>query len=577
MTRITRSPKTKLPAETVWYLDNTCLTHTRRLSVCREAGLDCTSIPHPDCPPLVLTPIPRDVEGAVFDPERVDHVLDVLGRLRHTQGELAGQPLRPDPWQVAYIIAPVFGWVKPNGKGGWVRIIRKVYVEVPRKNGKTTLAGGLMLYLTTADGEMGAQVLAAASGKEQAAYCFDPIKTLAQGSPQLAPYVKVVGDKILHPKSGSYFKVVSRIADLLHGANVHAADIDELHVHKSPDLVRAIETGMGARQQPLLLIITTAGDESNETIYAKWHNRVRKLAKKTFADTSTYGVIWAASSKDDPFDEATWRKANPGYPISPTKQFLTDEATAAKQSPSFLASFKRLHLNIRTSATNKLFDLRIWDASKGPLSYAKLEETLAGRVCYAGLDLSQTRDLTAFGLVFPADDGGYDSLCRLWIPEEDIEARAQKDGVDYQTWVDQGLVRLTPGNAIDYGTIERDILADAQKYGILEIAFDPAFAWMLAYRLAASGLQMVPFRQGFLTMGPPTSDWLGLLKDKRFRHGGNPVLRYMAEATEAEQDMNGLQRPSKRKTSVHIDGIVALDMGLDRAMRHTADVPWGVM
>ena len=236
----------KISPEVAWYLS--------------ERG-----VPLPDCPPLIKTPEPRDEAGAVFDAERVDRVLKAFERLRHTQGALAGQPLRPDPWQVAYILAPIFGWVQHDDDAGmYVRIIRHAYVDVPRKNGKTTLAGGIALYMMAADGEPGAQVITAAVTKEQAGLLFKPVKAIVEKSPALNRVMQPLANVILHPKSDSYFKPVSSLAGAQHGLNLHAGIVDELHEHKSPELVETIETGTGSRRQPLIFIITTA-DAGNRT------------------------------------------------------------------------------------------------------------------------------------------------------------------------------------------------------------------------------------------------------------------------------------------------------------------------
>src|SRR5918999_21261 len=279
-------------------------------------------IPFPDCPPRVKTPEPRDEPGARFDPERVDRVLKAFSLLRHTQGQWAGKPLKPDPWQIAYVIAPVFGWVRwDDDAAGYVRIITSLYVDVPRKNGKSTLAGGILIYLACADGEPGAQVVTAATSERQAGFVFNPIKQLAEKSPALSKHVKTVMRRVIHPATASYIEVVSSAADAQHGANIHGAAIDELHVHKTPDLVETIETGTGSRRQPLVLIITTADAGRRHTIYDRKRTRVESLERGALVDPTTYGVVWAADPKDPPFAEETQRKANPGYGVSPTKRY----------------------------------------------------------------------------------------------------------------------------------------------------------------------------------------------------------------------------------------------------------------
>src|ERR1700694_5280540 len=544
----------------------------RRLSPEVRWYLKSRGIPEPDCPPAIMTPEPRNVPGARFDPERVDKVLTAFSLLRHTQGQWAGQPLSPDPWEVAYVIAPVFGWVEPDGLGGWVRIIRKLHIEVPRKNGKTTLAGGIAIYLTTADGEPGAQVCAVARGKEQARFCFDPIKLLAEAAPALKPFVRTTRDRITHKRSGSFFAVMSKLADLMHGANPHGGIVDELHLYTSPDMVDALESGMGSRREPLLVFITTAGDDDEETVYAKQHARIRQLAKKLIRDPSTFGVIWAADPKADPFAEKTWKSANPGYGISPTKKFMQSQALEAQQSPGKLASFLRLHLNIRTSVETKFIPLNVWDASGGIVDESKLDQLL----CWGGLDLSHTQDLTAWVMVFAPEDldhGAFQVLCRFWVPEDGLTERSRRDGVDYARWRDEGFIRTTPGNTIDYETIENAILADAQRFAIQDIAYDPAYAGQIAQRLIARGLQMFKFRQGMYTMAPPTSDAIALLSAKRLLDGGNPVLRLLVDGTITVTNADGLVMPAKGKSTRRIDGVVATLMAVARVQANLFGEP----
>jgi phage terminase large subunit-like protein len=249
-----------------------------------------------------------------------------------------------------------------------VRVVRTAEADLSRKNGKTTLAGGVATYLTCADGEMGAQVLAVAASKDQAQYCFRPVKQIAESSPALKPHVKAMATRIVHPMSGSYFHVVASIGDLLHGANVHGAVIDELHVHKTRDVVDAVETGTGARTQPLVVIITTPDEGRPGTIYAEKREYLEKLARRVIVDPSFYGVVWGFDSEREladlglsPFDEAAQKVANPGYGISPTKAFLEAEAKKAQETPANLARFLRLHLGIRTKQATRYIRLDDWD------------------------------------------------------------------------------------------------------------------------------------------------------------------------------------------------------------------------
>ncbi|PZR71726.1 MAG: terminase [Candidatus Dormiibacter spiritus] len=549
-----------------------------RLSPEVHQYLKSRGIPFPDCPPFILTPEPTDYPGAVFDFDRVDLVRDVFQCLRHTQGEWAGRPLKPDPWQVAYILAPVFGWVAPNDAGQLVRIIRKVHIEVPRKGGKTTLAGGIATYLTCADGEQGAQVYAVATGKQQARYCFDPVKAIAEKSPDLGPFVKITADRIVHTSSASYFAVVASIADLLHGANVHGAIVDELHVHKDGKLVEAVETGMGARQQPLMVTITTADDSRQTTVYAQRRERIEQLARGAFKDPSTFGVIWAADPKalagdlEYPFQESTWRRANPGYGISPTRRFMVDAAAQARQSPANLASFLRLHLNLRTKQDTRYLDLGAWDANLGEVS----EESLTGCECYGGLDLASTGDLCALCWDFPDGEGGHRALWRLWIPEGGSSPPTGLVSLDLRTagsasiWARQGLLTVTPGNVADYSYIRNAINQDRARFSVQELAYDPWNSTQLVNDLLADGAPMVQVRQGFASMSPPTKELQRLLLEGsgRYLHGANPAVRWQVDNFAVEMDAAGNVKPSRKNASDKIDAVVSALMALDRAMRH---------
>jgi phage terminase large subunit-like protein len=526
-------------------------------------------IPLPQCPPAIKTPEGGQLTGARFDPARVDRVLDVFNRLRHTQGKWAGKPLRPDPWQVAYIVAPVFGWVRKNDDGQWVRVTRRVFVDIPRKNGKTTLAGGIATYLTAADAEPGAQVYAVASGRDQARYCFDPVKKIAEKSPSLSPYVKTLSNRIIHEPSGSFFAVVSKLADLLHGANIHGAIVDELHIHRTPDLVDAVETGTGSRTQPLVVIITTADDGKTLTIYARRRDYVEKVARGALTDPSLYGVIWAASEQDDPYAEDTMRKANPGYGISPSRDYLAEAANEARNSPADLAKYLRLHLGVRTNSENRYLDLAAWDRNASIVD----ERALAGRSAYGGLDLASTSDLCALSWVFPDGAGGHDLLWRMWTPEGAMERLDKATGGLARVWARNGLIRVTGGDVADYDHIRQQINTDLDTFAVREIAYDPWNASSLVTDLISDGAPMVKHRQGFASMSAPTKELQRLMRsgseeNPLLRHSGNSCVRWQIDNFVVEMDPAGNVKPSKRHSANKIDAVVALIMALDRAVHY---------
>ena len=525
-------------------------------------------IPLPECPPAFKTPEPRDVEGAVFDPDRVDRVLATFRNLRHTKGRLAKRPLDPDPWQVAYILAPVFGWVLFDEDFGiHVRIVRTAYVEVSRKNGKSTLVGGIGIYLTCADGEEGAQVITAATRLDQAQFVFAPVRQLAEKSPALRPHVDAFVRKVVHKRTGSTFAPVANVGDAQHGADLHGGIIDELHLHKTYDLVEAIETGTGSRAQPLIVMITTADASRRDTPYDLKRKTVEQLARGVLTDPRTYGVIWAAPEHLDPFSEEAQRAANPGFGISPTRAYLRDAATKAQQSPAQYASYLRLHLGRRTKQETKYLDVAAWDHNAGVLD----EAALAGRTCWGGLDLGATSDLTALCWVFPDDVGGFDVLWRVWIPADNVADLDRRTTNNATGWVADGVLTQTPGNVADYDFIRSTIRADAERFDVREIAYDRWNATQLVNDLVKDGAPMVQMGQGFASMSAPTKELqrlvkLGTEEHPIVRHGGNAPVRWMVDNFAVVLDDAGNVKPSKRNAGDKIDAVVALIMALGRAI-----------
>ena len=529
----------KLSPEVAWYLES-------------------RGIAFPDCPPRIKTPEPSSAKGAVFDPERVDRVLKAFSMLRHTQGQWAGQPLTPDPWQVAYVLAPIFGWVTwDEDSSSYVRIIRKFYVDVPRKNGKSTLLGGIAVYMLAADNEPGAQIVTAATNERQAGFVFNPIKTLAEKSPALKKHVKTVTKKVIHPNSGSYIEVVSSVADAQHGANIHFGCIDELHVHKTPDLVETIETGTGSRRQPLIGIITTADSGKQNTIYARKRDYIEQLARGAIKDVSSYGVVWAVDPQDDPFVEETWAKANPGYGISPTRSYMRSAAEEAKQSPADLAKFQRLHLGLRTKQETKYLDLSVWDRNQSFVN----EDKLVGKECFGGLDLAATSDLCALCWVFPGTVG-FDAIWRMWTPEANLENLDKRTAGMASVWVREGYLTVTPGNVADYDYIREQINRDREKFDVRGIAYDPWNSSQMVNDLVSDGAPMVKTRQGLVTLSAPTKELQRILLEgteekPMFRHGGNPAVRWQVDNFAVAMDPAGNVKPDKGNAADKIDAVAS--------------------
>lgn len=504
--------------------------------------------------PLYVTPPPK---GAHFDADSVERVCAALRALRHTKGRWAGSPLELEPWQLEYIIKPIFGWRRDGG----TRAVRTAWVEVPRKNGKSTLAAGLALILLCADGEAGAEVYSAAAGTDQARIVFDEARRMVQRSPRLRKKLRVTARAIHAAASGSQYRVLSRVAETAHGLNVHGAVVDEIHVHRSRDLIDAIETGTGARQQPLVLFLTTADEGATGSIYAEKHEYVRKVASGTVEDPTFYGAVWAAEDDDDPFSEDTWYKANPNLGVSVSLDYLKQEAARAKEVPSYFPTFCRLLLNRRMRSDSVWLPISDWDACAGAVTVER------GALCYGGLDLASTTDIAAFVLAFPTDDG-VKVMPHFWIPGDNLTERIRTDKVPYDVWASAGLLEATPGNVIDYSAIRRKIKALAEQYRISEIAYDRWGATQLVQELQDDGATVVPIGQGYASMSAPTKELIRRVKGRELAHGGNPVLRYMAANLTTVADAAGNLKPARDKSTARIDGMVALIMAMDRLMRH---------
>lgn len=538
-----------------------------------ELGLDDEQIEQAMAArPLVVANQAHEQPGAWFDVAAARRAVRAIESFKHTKGRWGSTPLKLAPWQLVWVIAPVFGWLWFDPElGRPVRVVRACWIEVPRKNGKSTLSSGIGLTLLLADRETGAEVYAAAGSLEQAKRVFDDAKRMAQTSKAVKGRADVLTSVIRTPRAGGIFRALSRIAETAHGLNVSGAVIDEVHVHKSRDLIDAIETGTGARDQPLIVFITTADDAREGSIYDEKHSYTRKVAEHTVEDPAHFGVIWAAAETDDPFDEATWRKANPGLGTSPTLAYLRREANKAKATPSYYPTFLRLSLNIREKASTRWIDLRAWDRVAGIVEVPALK----GRRAWGGLDLSAVSDLSSWQLIVESKQPGVEVevLSRFWLPSERLEELQRHLQVPLARWAREGFLELTEGDAIDYDTIEKRVMADCRTFDVQWIGYDRMFAGQLVQNVdrdTKRGVRVTPISQTFLGLSPACKEMDRLLRTGAIRHGGHPVLRWMAGCVETITDGNDNYRPTKpdrRKSQARIDGIAATVMGLDGYLR----------
>jgi phage terminase large subunit-like protein len=475
--------------------------------------------------------------------------------LKHTTGEWRGQPFVLSPWQ-AEIVRNIFGWKRADG----TRKYRTVFLGLPRKMGKTTLAAGLALYALYCDGEPGAQVINAAADREQAALCFDSAKQMVEAEPELSSRSESFRRSIIVPSTGSSYKVLSSEAYSKHGLSVSYAGMDELHAWPDRELYDVLVTSMGARRQPLTVITTTAGFDKHSLCYELW-NYADQVAAGIVKDESFLSVIFAAGKDDDWKDPATWAKANPNFDVTVQQSFYEQECAKAVSLPSYENTFRRLYLNQWTEQDVRWLSMDAWDACAAPMP------DLSSLPCFAALDLSSTTDITALVLAFPID-GKVHLLPFFWIPAEGVKKRVDRDRVPYAQWIKDGFIMTTPGKVIDYEFIRRKINELAEQYHIKEVAIDRWNATQLSTQLEGDGFEMVGFGQGFASMASPTKELERRILEGTLNHGANPVMRWMASNITTEQDAAGNLKPSKKKSTERIDGIVATIMALGRVMLH---------
>jgi len=493
-----------------------------------------------------------------------DRAVKFIQSTRHTKGRFAGRPFVLEAWQER-IIRELFG--KQTDEG--VRQYRTAYWELPRKNGKSELAAAIALYLLFGDHEPGAEIYSAAGDRDQAAIVFDVARAMVEQEPELAEMCKMVPSlkRIEVPSTNSFYRVLSAEHATKHGFNAHGVIFDELHTQPSRHLWDVLTTSGGTRRQPVVLAITTAGYDRNSICWEQ-HDYARKILDGVIDDPTFHPVIYAADADDDWTDESVWHKANPALGSFRDIREMRALCEKAKNVPALQNTFRRLYLNQWTKQESRWLDLAKWRESAGEV-YA---EDLDGETAYCGLDLASTTDIAAFVMVFPDTEGSYDVLCKFWVPEENIDERSDRDRVPYRQWVDAGIIEATPGDVIDYRYIRQAINELGRRYHIREIAYDRWGATEMVQYLGDDGFELIPFAQGFSSFAAPTKELLRLVLERRLRHGDNPVLTWMADNMVVRQDPSGNVRPDKAKSTEKIDGMVALIMGLDRAIRHEGTV-----
>jgi len=483
--------------------------------------------------------------------------------LRHCKGPKAGEPFILEPWQWP-ILANLFGWVDDEGR----RRYREAFLFLPRKNGKSPLAAGIICYMLFELADIGAEIVGAASEYGQASIVWEHARGFVAQNTQLSARCKLYSGQSKAIQLGeeegwATYKVVASSSSSLHGGNLTAAVIDELHAIDNPEMVNTITTGFAGKPDPLLIHITTA-DYDRESICNEKYDYAVKVRDGLIDDPAFLPVIYEAGREDDWTDREVWAKANPNLGVSVMEEYLTREVQRAQDQPTYENAFKRLHLNIRTKQVYKWLDSAVWDAC-GTLENV---DELKGQRCYGGLDVATRDDLAAFVLIFP--DNGNAILPFFWMPSDNIGPRT-RSGVPYETWHREGLIHATSGASVDEEYIWKDIIRLAGEYRIEDIAFDPWGAEAVKTKIMAENIEVTDFRQTLSNFAAPTRATEVMVKRGEIRHTGHKVLGWCMSNVAIYSDANDNMRPDKKHSSDKIDGAVALIMAVGNMMLNADD------
>jgi phage terminase large subunit-like protein len=493
-----------------------------------------------------------------YDSKAAERAVDFFPEcLVHVKGDKAGKPLHLHP-AYAQIVRDLFGWKREDGS----RRYRKAYVEIPRKNAKSTIAAGIATYLLLCDHEKGAEVYSAASTRDQASLVYGMAASMLRASPTLSKHVKIRDSvkRIIHPKSESFYRAISADHEGAHGFNAHGIIFDEIHTMPDRNLWDVLDTSTGARRQPLTFGITTAGHD-RDSICWELHQYATGVKDGSIKDDAFYVAMFSADHDDDWRSEETWRKANPLLGEAISLDYLREQCHRAEENPAFENTFRRLHLNQWTEQEQRVIPMHVWDNCRHNFG----EADLYGRTCYAGLDLSSTQDATALVLVFPEEDGGISVLPWFWIPEDNISQRAGQDKRQLQNYAAQGHIEVTSGNEVDVIYLAQRVYDICQQFDVRYLGYDPWNSTGVIQLMIEKGIPervLTKMPQSFATYNEPFKRLLTLLPAGKFKHNGNTVLRWMASNVAAKEDPSGNIRPDKGKSADKIDGICAMLMGM---------------
>lgn len=515
----------------------------------------------------------RDLERAkdetcpfLFDPWHACDPCDFIEKLPHVEGTWATPTIVLHPAHVFFIVQ-LFGFRRRDNNN---RRYTSALMATGRKSAKSTIAASILLYCQTCENEPGAQVLSAATTYPQAEIIFKIAKRMVEKTPDLreAFGLEVWAKAISRMETGSSFKPIHAKASTQDGLNPSHVGLDEIHAHKTADLLNVLTSAAGARSNPLWLYTTTEG-YTNPGPWAEIRLFAQKLLEGVFGDTADHflACFWAIDDSDKEFDEAVWCKANPLIDVNPhLLDAIRKEAVEAKQMPSKLAEFRIKRLNRQSATADGWVDLLRWQKCNGEVDL----DWLIKYPCYGGLDLASTRDMCAFRLVWVVDGRTYTHGLR-WVPKSAVDYRTERGTVPYAGWVASGLIKQTDGDTTDYAIIEQDILDVCEKFNVQNIAFDSWNALDLTNRLVSADVPMIEFVQGPKSYHPAMQQLERSYIQGKLNHGGDPVLNWCASNLVARRDQNLNMAPDKKKCADKIDDMAALLMAVGISMTAVED------
>lgn len=470
-----------------------------------------------------------------------------------------GQRFRLELWQ-QFVLWNIFGWKNADG----TRRFRYAYIEIARKNGKTALSAGIGLYMLFADGESRPEVYSAATVKEQAKICFSDAVEIVKAT-DLKNYLTPYRNSIVYELKGGTMKPLSSDYGTHDGLNPSCGIIDEFHAHKGSGMFDVIKSAFGARRQPLMFIITTAGFNKSGACYA-YRENVIKVLRGVNEDGSLFGIIYTLDDKSEWDDPKMWIKSNPNLGVSLSADYLANQVKDAKNRPEAVRNVMTKNVNLWVDAERTWILDDVWQKCIGTTDPADLK----GCACWGGLDLSNVSDITAYVLLFHENDR-FQLLPHFWIPEEKMLEKIRKENINYDKWVAEGYVTITPGNVIDYDFVKANILRIVADYDLRTSAYDRWNSSQTIIDLQNEGMECNPFGQGYGSMSAPTKEFEKLVLTEKIEHFGNPVLRWMLASTLVKTDPAGNIKPDKEKSTQKIDGIVAAIMALGEWMTAQAN------